>query len=200
MSAFFVVNPRSANGRTGREWEDIRADIDDLFPNFKFAFTRGRADAVRLTRQALCDGHDEVIAVGGDGTINETINGFFELERQINPDASFGFITSGTGGDFRKSFSIDQGVRAGLARLAGARLRSIDVGRLSCLNEKHVTVKRHFINISSFGLPGVVVDAINRARIAKLFGGRFAFALHSLRSMLFFRARAVRLILDNGFD
>src|SRR5262249_42013510 len=59
---------------------------------------------------------------------------------------------------------------------------------------------RYFLNIASFGLSGIIVDAVNRARFAKLFGGTFAFAYHSILSMISYRPRAVRLILDTGFD
>jgi diacylglycerol kinase family enzyme len=59
---------------------------------------------------------------------------------------------------------------------------------------------RFFANIASFGLSGKVVDSVNRARIAKLFGGQFAFAFHSAVDMLTYRERVVRIIVDNEYD
>jgi YegS/Rv2252/BmrU family lipid kinase len=200
MTAFVVVNPRSGNGRTRREWKVLSRAMQATFPGFEPVFTRQRGDATALVRQALAEGCHEIIAVGGDGTINECVNGFFDENGPISPDAVFGFITSGTGGDFRKSFGIDEGAAAGLARLVSARAKPIDVGRLSCLGAGGKSVVRYFINIASFGLSGVIVDSVNRARFAKLFGGSFAFAFHSAAAMLFYRPRGVRIILDNGFD
>lgn len=200
MSAFVVVNPRSASGRTRRSWSDLSRALSSSFPSFEFAFTRGRGDAPKLVREALCDGHHEIIAVGGDGTINEAVNGFFDANGPTSPDAVFGFITSGTGGDFRKSFDIEAGLAEGLARLVSAKVRRVDVGRVTCLGRGGGRVVRHFVNIASFGVSGLIVDSVNRARIAKLFGGSFAFAFHSAMAMTFFRPRGVRLILDNGFD
>ncbi|HEY1960963.1 MAG TPA: hypothetical protein VGG69_00975, partial [Rhizomicrobium sp.] len=81
-----------------------------------------------------------------------------------------------------------------------ARPVPIDVGRVSCLSATGAPLIRYFINIASFGLSGAVVDSVNRARIAKLFGGKFAFGFHSALDMLTYGARTVRLHLDTGFD
>jgi YegS/Rv2252/BmrU family lipid kinase len=200
MSTFVVVNPHSAGGRTGHDWKSLAGALKSIFPDFAFAFTRHRGDAPALVRKALSQGFNEIIAVGGDGTINEAVNGLFGPEGSTAADVVFGFITSGTGGDFRKSFTIDAGARESLARLASGHLRRVDVGRLTCLSHDGTRITRHFVNIASFGLSGLVIDSVNRARISKLFGGTFAFAFNSLKSMLFFQPRGVRLILDNGFD
>jgi diacylglycerol kinase family enzyme len=118
----------------------------------------------------------------------------------VSPDAVFAFVTSGTGGDFRKSFGIAPGYEAAIARLKSAKVRTVDVGRVSCLSRHGEPVVRHFINIASFGMSGLIVDSVNRARIAKLFGGKFAFAFHSLMGMLRYRDRAVRIRVDGALD
>jgi len=200
MSAFVVVNPRSGNGRTGREWKTVEPVLAAAYPQMTVAFTRARREATNLVRNALREGHHEIIAVGGDGTINEAVNGFFDANGPVSPDAVFGYVTSGTGGDFRKSFGIEVGAEAGIARLKNAPVRAIDIGRLSCLSQKGEPLVRHFANIASFGLSGAVVDSVNRARIAKLFGGPFAFAFHSAVDMLTFSDRVVRIIVDNSYD
>jgi diacylglycerol kinase family enzyme len=71
---------------------------------------------------------------------------------------------------------------------------------LSCLTKSGEPTARYFINIASFGLSGVIVDSVNRARIAKLFGGSFAFAFHSSLTMLRHRVRTVRIIVDGVED
>jgi YegS/Rv2252/BmrU family lipid kinase len=200
MSAFVVVNPRSGNGRTAREWKTIEPGLAQLFPRMSVAFTRARREATQLVRNALREGHGEVIAVGGDGTINEAVNGFFDASGPISPDAVFGYVTSGTGGDFRKSFGVEAGPDAGIAHLKSAHVRAIDVGRVACLSRTGEPLVRYFANIASFGLSGAVVDSVNRARIAKLFGGPFAFAFHSAVDMLTYRDRIVRIIVDNAYD
>lgn len=200
MSAFVVVNPRSGGGRTKREWPAIEHALRDAYPNMSAVMTHRRGEATALVREALLEGCSEIVAVGGDGTINEAVNGFFAESGPISPDAVFAFVTSGTGGDFRKSFGIAPGHEAAIARLKTAKVRTVDVGRVSCLSRKGEPVVRHFINIASFGMSGLIVDSVNRARIAKLFGGQFAFAFHSLFGLLRYRDRAVRIRVDGAFD
>ncbi|HVU19902.1 MAG TPA: diacylglycerol kinase family protein [Rhizomicrobium sp.] len=200
MSAFVVVNPRSGNGRTKREWRALERELSKIYPHMSVAFTRMRREATQLVRNALREGHHEIVAVGGDGTINEAVNGFFDINGAISPDAVFAYVTSGTGGDFRKSFEIDAGADAAVAHLKIAPVRAIDVGRLSCLTQKGEPQVRYFANIASFGMSGMVVDSVNRARIAKLFGGKFAFAFHSAVDLLTYRNRVVRIIVDGEYD
>ncbi|HEY2070101.1 MAG TPA: diacylglycerol kinase family protein [Rhizomicrobium sp.] len=201
MSALAVVNPRSGGGRTRRDWKAIEAGLRQIYPVLTVTPTRKRGDATEITRTALREGFGEIIAVGGDGTINETVNGFFDASGEpIAPEAVFAFVTNGTGGDFRKSFGIAPGADAGIARLKEGKIRAVDLGRVSCLSRRGEPVIRHFINIGSFGLSGAVVDSVNRARLAKLFGGSFAFAFHSLLDMLTYRNRTVRVRIDGAFD
>ncbi len=194
MTAFVVVNPRSGSGRTAQEWKQTARALEEVYPKMAVAFTARRGDATALVRDALRDGHPEIVAIGGDGTINEAVNGFFDANGAVAPDAVFSFVTSGTGGDFRKTFGIDAGPQAGIERLRKATVRPIDIGRVSCLSSRGVPVTRYFINIASFGMSGVIVDSVNRAKIAKLFGGSFAFAFHSAIGALRYRDRPVRLI------
>jgi diacylglycerol kinase (ATP) len=200
VSAFAVVNPRSASGRTGHEWLEIERGLREIYPALSVGFTSRRAEATHLVRRALSEGHSEIIAVGGDGTINEAVNGFFNAEGALAPDAVFAFVTSGTGGDFRKTFGLEAGPRAALAHLKHARIKPIDIGRISCLSADGLPVTRYFINVASFGMSGVIVDRVNRARFAKWFGGSFAFAFHSAMGMLGYRDQMVRLRVDGVYD
>jgi YegS/Rv2252/BmrU family lipid kinase len=200
MTAFVVVNMRSGGGRTRREWKNIHRRLEAAYPHMSLGITQRRGDATALVRTALREGHHEIVAVGGDGTINEAVNGFFDVNGPIAPDAVFGFVTSGTGGDFRKTFGIAPGYEAAIARLKSAPAKPVDIGRVNCLTSKGAPTHRYFINIASFGLSGVIVDKVNRARIAKLFGGSFAFAFHSAMGMLGYKNRAVRLRIDGDFD
>lgn len=200
MSAYVVVNLRSGGGRTAREWPDIERALRNAYPGLTAATTGAKGDAAALVRAALLEGHQEIVAVGGDGTINEAVNGFFDSEGAIAPDAVLSFVTSGTGGDFRKAFGIAAGYAPAIARLKNAKSRPIDIGRVSCLTISGESTVRYFANIASVGLSGVIVDAVNRAGIAKLFGGQFAFAFHSVLAMLTYRERMVRIRVDKTYD
>src|SRR5262245_6109341 len=94
-----IVNPKSQGGRLGKRWAEVADTIARSFP-FDELITQAPGDATRLTRDALRGGAERVVAIGGDGTVNEVVNGFFDPSgAPIAPDASFALLPFGTGGD-----------------------------------------------------------------------------------------------------
>lgn len=200
MRTFAVINPRSGNGRTGRMQKEITSKLADVCGSLTTGLTRGPMDAAALTTQALLDGYEQIVAVGGDGTINEVVNGFFKNGAAVNPEAHLALLTNGTGGDFRKTFGIEDGLQSSLKRIAEGRPKRIDVGKLTYVTADGKPAFRYFANIASFGLSGEVVGRVNGARFSKLFGGKFAFRLGAMRAALSFKSKPVRLKVDAVFD
>jgi YegS/Rv2252/BmrU family lipid kinase len=200
MSAFVIVDPHSGSGKTRRDWRALEPALASLYPYMSVAFTRRRGEATTLVAAALREGHSEIVAVGGDGTINEAVNGFFDAEGSVSPDAVLAFVSSGTGSDFRKAFDLDDSGVDAVAHLRSAHVRPIDVGRVRFLSRDGIPRTRYFANIASFGLSGVIVDGVNRSKLVKHFGGSFAFGFHSVLGLLRYRGRAVRLLVDSTFD
>ncbi|HYH94526.1 acylglycerol kinase family protein, partial [Hyalangium sp.] len=73
MKTFLVVNPRSAGGQTGKRWAELSAKVGRALGEFGHEFTAGAMDAARIARKAIQDGYECIVAVGGDGTINEVV-------------------------------------------------------------------------------------------------------------------------------
>jgi YegS/Rv2252/BmrU family lipid kinase len=200
MRTFAVVNPRSGNGRTGRMHREIVTKLSGVCEGLTVGLTRGPMDAAALTSQALLDGFEQIVAVGGDGTINEVVNGFFRDGAALNPTAHLALLTNGTGGDFRRTFGIEDGLDASVRRIGAGRPTRIDVGRLTFVTDDGKPELRYFANIASFGMSGDVVRRVNRARISKLFGGKFAFRSGAMRAALAYVNKPVRLKVDTVFD
>ena len=200
-----VVNPRSGGGRTGRAWRVIAAALEAELGPIRVHFTNSPSTsrylpAAELTRKALKSGAQLVIAVGGDGTISETINGFFENGVPINPEAHIAILNTGTGGDFRKTFDLPEDMEGCVKRIGKGTTRKIDLGRMTFVNDDGGEATRHFNNIASFGLSGEVVRAVNRANMSKMFGGAFAFLWATLVTSFRYKPHPVRLQTDTGFD
>jgi diacylglycerol kinase (ATP) len=191
-----VVNPNSAGGATGRKWPQLAQRLTAKLGNVEVLLTDAPNAATTLTRRALRSGAKLVISVGGDGTHNEVANGFFEGEQAVAPQAAMGVIPAGTGGDFRRSFGWSVDPREAIDRLAAGKKRPIDVGRLTYTTPVGATALRHFVNITSFGIGGKVDDQVVRA--PKLFGGKAAFAIASLRALAAFHDQRLKLSLDGG--
>ena len=197
MTAFVVFNPNSAGGKTGHDWQAIEAALEKVFPLMSFFVTTAPTQAARMVRDALRDGHMEIIAVGGDGTINEALNGFFERGAAVSPDAVFTFVHNGDDSTLCRRLGVLPGWRAGVAHLAHARIHKRDLGRVACLSTEGLPVTRYFLGGASFGLSAATARALGRARIARLFGHGFATALHRLVVKGRWRATRVRLISED---
>ena len=193
---FLVVNPRSAAGAVGRQWKELAVTIRAAYGAFEHAFTTAPRDATRLARQALRDGYGMIVAVGGDGTMNEVVNGFFLGGKVVNPDAILGEVPMGTGGDFRKTAGIPKEVGAAAAALRGTATMRVDIGRLSLVDGGGRPAERYFINIASFGIGGLVDSIVNSS--PKLLGGKASFLLATARAAVRFKNQTVRLTLDGG--
>jgi diacylglycerol kinase (ATP) len=191
-----VVNPQSAGGKTERRWPQLRATIMEQFGPFEERFTRAAGEATELTRQALRGGAGLVVAVGGDGTINEVVNGFFDGAEPLGRDAAFGILPAGTGGDFIKSLGIPKDLAAAAAALRRASPRPIDVGRLTFVDGDGKQAIRHFINIASFGIGGLVDRYVNQS--SKALGGKLSFALATLKAGASYKNPSVSITFDGG--
>ncbi len=190
-----IVNPKSQGGRLGKRWTDVADTIGRAFP-FETAITEGPGDATRLAREALRGGAERVVAIGGDGTINEVVNGFFDdAGAPVAPDASFGVIPFGTGGDFRRTLELPTELAAAAKVIAGGKRRKIDVGRLEYTTMDGERRARMFVNIASFGVSGVVDRLVNESG-KKL--GRLGFAIATARATWSYKNQRVQLTFDGA--
>jgi YegS/Rv2252/BmrU family lipid kinase len=196
MKTFLVVNPRSAGGQTGKRWAEISSQVTRAIGDFGFGFTESAMDAARLTRQALLDGYECVAAVGGDGTVNEVVNGFFAEGKPLNPHAALGLIPRGTGGDFRRAFGWDLDLDSALARLRTDTTEPFDVGLAEYVNHQGQKESRYFANIASFGVSAEIAHAVNTG--SKALGGNLSFLWGTVKTMAKYKDRRVRLRVDGG--
>ncbi|KAI5647201.1 hypothetical protein M9H77_33206 [Catharanthus roseus] len=154
----FVVNPRGANGRTGEQWKKLLPYLRSRLGsecNICESLTSGPCHAIDITREAIREGADAVIAVGGDGTLHEVVNGFFwggKLVSCNDPTSThstaLGLIPLGTGSDFARTFGWKNDPHDAVERIAKGLKSRIDVGVITGENEK----PHYFINVADVHL------------------------------------------------
>ena len=188
-----IVNPKSQGGKLGKRWTDVAETLGRAFP-FDELVTQGVGDATRLTREALKGGAERIVAIGGDGTVNEVVNGFFEADKPINPEATLGLIPFGTGGDFRRTLGIPQDTTEAASVIAAGHRRKIDVGKLTFVATDGSPATRMFANIASFGVSGVVDRLVNES--GKKLGGKLSFMFASVRATWSYKNQRVQLVFD----
>jgi diacylglycerol kinase (ATP) len=160
-----IVNPESNKGRTRRRWHLIKEALRHHFKDFRYDFTEKPLQATEMAREAIKSGSELIIGVGGDGTVNEIANGFFEDWRIINPQTTLGIVPSGTGCDLIKSLKIPTGLDDSMKVIAESSSSHIDVGRASFRGPDGRAQERFFLNVADFGLGGEVVREVNRKRL-----------------------------------
>lgn len=181
----FIVNPASAHGKTGKQWPAIEQHVKDMGMSATTIFTTGPGAATTLTREALRNGAHTIVAVGGDGSINEVVNGFFDEQgNHINPDAKLGIVTAGTGCDLVKSLAIPTAVNAALQIISHGHTRIIDLGLCEFQTENGKRMTRYFVNNAEVGIGGATVNRVNHF---KYLGGFLGFMIGALLTTLSYR-------------
>ncbi len=194
----FIVNPASARGDTLRTWADARKEIINCGVEFAEHLTTCEGEATQITREALTRGINRIVAVGGDGTLGEIVNGYFdETGHVVNGAASIGLLPSGTGSDFRRSLGLTSRTDA-LRTLISSETRLLDAARTELHDRDGSIVSRTFINVASFGLGGDVSGLVNqwRGSLPKWIGGSARFTAASLVALGRYKNVAVSLRLD----
>lgn len=162
-----IVNPESNKGKTRKRWKDIQEVLKSFLKEFKCEFTEKPFQAIEISRAAIKEGTELVVGVGGDGTMNEIANGFYENREIINPETTLGIVPSGTGCDFTRSLNIPLGLKNALKVITQAPSSLIDIGRATFKANSGEEQERYFLNVADFGIGGEVVKKVNENRMER---------------------------------
>lgn len=146
-----ICNGRSGRGGVARALPEVEAHLRNRGLEYEVRHTEGPGHATVLARDALSAGSMFLVAMGGDGTIHEVVNGMIEHDKPVNPDAVLGVVAAGTGSDFIKTFGIRALPGAAVAHLDGPNSFKIDIGKI-VFTEDGREVTRYFPNIAEAGL------------------------------------------------
>lgn len=186
----FVVNPVAGTGRSGRQWANREQQVRERFPQADVQFTHARSDAIRLASSAAERGQELVVAVGGDGTMNEVVNGLMTVPEESRP--CLGLLPSGSGGDFARGQGVPSDTAQALALLQEGQARRIDVGRLQCGDQ----APRYFLNAADAGVGARVVERMQRGR--RWLPPRGSYLWQSICGLLAWRNPEVCFQADDG--
>ena len=189
-----IVNPASSGGRTAERWTRLSSTMMAAGLRFDVAMTTRALEATDLARAAVREGRQIVAAAGGDGTLNEVANGFFEAGEPIATETSLAMIPLGTGGDFRRTFELPDSPARVAGMLVGGSTRVIDAGMARYRRHDGGEEVRAFVNIADAGIGGEVVDRVNRS--SKRLGGDLTFMLASITSLLAWRNKPMTAVVD----
>lgn len=192
---FAVINPLSSNGRTGKEWPKFEKIIKDSGISFCEEYTKHPLHATQITKDALKAGFDTIISVGGDGTMNEVLNGFFEDGNQINKDACLTVFSRGTGCDFARTLGIENSVENLLSALKNEHFITCDIGLCNFVKYDGEKTARYFLNVSDVGIGGETTYKVNRN--SKALKGFLSFLIGTVSTIIVYKNKNFNIIIDD---
>ena len=201
-----VINHSAARAR--RLWPTIKKQLDAARVEYQAYETKGPGDATIKTREALRSGVESIVVVGGDGTLGETAEGFFEFNHDldvhptpVNPNATLALLPAGTGNDFARGL---RGKRAPLQDwieivVAHSRGENSTVRRMDVLYGRCNDYEKPFIcfNASTMGIGGETAGRVAaQGKFMRNFSGEFRFICAAVGALAAWRERRVRVTVD----
>jgi diacylglycerol kinase (ATP) len=176
-----LVNPASSNGSTGKRWPELAHRAAQLGLQGETLFSDRPGHLIELAERATRDGADVVVAVGGDGPLNEVV---------------YGLIPLGTGMDFIRTYSIPNRFEDAVRTALSTTTRTIDVGHVSYRTWGGEAAERYVANVGSVGMSAAVAQRANG--MSKALGGKTTFFYALVRVFLEWENTQVRVELEGG--
>lgn len=187
----FVVNPASANGSTRRRWPEIAHRAAELGLAGESLLSERPGHAAELARHAAEERARLVVAVGGDGTVNEVVNGLLAVDG-ARPELAV--IPRGTGTDFVRHFRIPTDLDGAVRVAASGGGRTIDAGRIAYRSWSGEDASAYFVNSASAGMSGAVAQRANSS--SKALGGKASFLYATLAVFIRWHASEMEVEVD----
>ena len=150
-----IVNPKAGSGKGLKDWPVLSNLMNRLGVDFTCVFTEHKYHAVELTVKAISDGFRKIVAVGGDGTVHEVVNGIFHQKIVATTDISLAVIPTGTGNDWIRMFGISKTYSEAVQSLVAPKSVLQDVARVNFFDTK-VNHTRYMANVAGLGFDAMV--------------------------------------------
>lgn len=171
-SWFVIVNPTSGNGLAKKKWPIIERLLQQHEFSFNYAFTEYHGHGKELIQQAIKQNINNIISVGGDGTLHHIVNGIMEQTDVLSKNINVGVIPIGTGNDWIKTHNIPKDFERAIQIIKKGNKETQDLGKIQFLNANKRPV--YFNNLAGIGFDGYVVSKIEKYKylgsIAYIFG------------------------------
>ncbi len=190
-----IVNPNAGRRKGIKDWDKISTLLNEAGIKFKAVFTRFPRHAINLTASHIELGYKNLIVVGGDGTMNEVINGIFSQSRYPTHEIILGMITVGTGNDWGRMFKIPKGYREAISTIKKNNVFIQDAGVVNYYHGENEN-SRYFVNIAGIGFDALVVSKTNKVKEAGR-SGPLVYIKNILLSLIKYRHVRTSIKIDN---
>lgn len=194
MRTKVIVNPMAAKGRMERRWPWYRSRLEAVLGQLDVSFTLKPGDAMRWTRAAARCGCERFVALGGDGSVNEVLNGILSSGVDgltLHP------MPAGTGNDACRGLGVPRDPAEAIDTLGSGRTRAVDAMRIELEAHDGTTLTRYGLILTSFGAPAAISHSASASWWLKRLG-RIAYYLATPPIVLRYAARPTRIALDGA--
>jgi len=192
---FVVVNPNAGNRKIQRDWKRIQKLLKDSGLNFDFALTEYASHAIEITQNAISEGFRRFIALGGDGTYNEVVNGIFKQQEVDTQEFLTAVIPVGTGNDWGRMYDIPADYRKAIEVIKMEQVFLQDIGKISYFNHGQMDF-RYFINIAGMGFDALVAQKTNLQKAAGK-GNALSYFYNLFAGLLEFKPAVTDIFVDD---
>ena len=191
-----IYNPKAGTRKVQKRWDEIRGYIESCNIPFDYVHSEGYGSVERLARTLANNGYRTIVVVGGDGALNDALNGILSSSVEQKTDIALGIIPNGIGNDFARFWDIEfDDYKKAVDTIINHRTRLVDVGFCSYhTGEKHE--RRYFLNAVNIGLGARVVNITNATR--RFWGAKAIAFLASMFLVLFERKQFRTHLKING--
>jgi diacylglycerol kinase (ATP) len=190
-----IANPRAGRGRVGAELPALERALNCLGLDHRIVTASGPDEAVSAASDALMDGSRYLVAVGGDGTVAQVINGMFHDGKPIVEDPVLGIVSAHSGCDLARSFGLPDDTDRACDHLTGDNTYRFDVVKVTCVGPDGERITRYAHNLAELGLGGEI--AKEQLRMPSRWGNAARF-LAFWSAYLATRMREVKVDVDGG--
>lgn len=189
-----IVNPKAGSGRGLKDWPIISNQMYNSGLNFTCVFTEHKYHAIELTVKSINDGFRNIVAVGGDGTIHEVVNGIFIQKCVSTTDIFLAVIPTGTGNDWIRMYGISKTYLQAVRSLVEKRSVLQDVAKVQ-FYETRVRHTRYMANVAGLGYDAVVNLKYNNLKDEGKYG-KLLYLRSTIHTFLKFSAKHFKIVAD----
>jgi YegS/Rv2252/BmrU family lipid kinase len=195
MEWFVIVNPNAGKRKGEKDWLEIAAQLAAAGIEYVNVFTEHRGHAVVLTRKYIENGHRNIIVVGGDGTLNEVVNGIFTQAHVPTDKITLAMIPVGTGNDWCRMFNIPGDYKQAIKLITKRKVFIQDTGTIKYIASEDSEKTRFFINMAGMGFDALVAKKTNKQKdLGK--SNPMSYVVNILSSLFLYTSTKVTILLD----
>jgi YegS/Rv2252/BmrU family lipid kinase len=186
----FIINGKARKKKSFIN--EIKRVFDETLFQVKICETQFEQHAILLTESAVNEGFTCIIACGGDGTLNEVLNGLLNTKR---PNVTLGLIPKGSGNDFIKTACSPHSLVGLKESVLRKNFKKIDVGFAEFISKDWSHTSRYFINIADVGIGGVIAQQLDESN--KIFGSIITYQYFILKNFLIYQSQQLKVTGDD---